>query len=92
MEQMPLARIQQRMSELKEWSLEGNSIAKEIQFKSFKEAIEFVNKVALLSEEKAHHPDILISYDKLRIVLTTHEENGITEKDFEMAKAIDNLV
>lgn len=79
------------MNELKGWSLEGDSISKEIKFASFREAIDYVNKISEIAEQKNHHPDILITYDIVRLVLTTHHENGLTEKDFEVAKMIDGL-
>ena len=88
---MNLNDIGKRMSELKEWGLEGNAIMKEFEFPDFKEAMIFVNNVALLAEKAVHHPVIIIDYNKVRITLTTHSEKAITEKDFELAKEIDRL-
>ena len=88
---LALIKIQQRMNELKGWSLEGDAISKEVKFNSFREAIDYVNKIGEIAEQNNHHPDILITYDTVRLVLTTHHENGLTEKDFEVAKMIDAL-
>lgn len=89
---MNLAQIQARMQGLNEWSLEGSSIVKEFSFPSFKEAMEFVNRISEIAERRNHHPDILISYTLVRINLTTHSEHGITEKDFDLAEAIEQIL
>lgn len=87
-----LARIQQRMQELENWAIEGaTDLMKEYTFSSFSEAIAFVNKVAELAEKHNHHPAILVNYTLVRLTLTTHSEHGLSEKDFEVAKAIDEI-
>jgi len=74
------------------WKTEGKSLVKEFEFSNFKEAINFINKIAPLAEEANHHPDLLIhSYKKVKISLYTHDENKITSKDYELAKKIDAL-
>lgn len=86
-----LLEIQQKMSELKDWSFEGGALVRYFEFDSFAESIKFVNKVAELSEKHNHHPDILIIYKTVRINIITHSENALTEKDFELAKDIDQI-
>jgi len=86
-----LAEIEQRMNKLRGWSLEGKSLAMELSFGSFKEAIDFVNRVAEISDRKNHHPTIIIEFDKVRLYLTTHEEKGVGEKDFDLAADIDKI-
>ncbi len=88
---MNLSEIQMRMSKLKDWALEGDSIVKHKTFGNFKEAMEFVNKVAEIAEKQNHHPGLLINYNNVRISLTTHYARGLTEKDFEVAEEIDKL-
>ena len=88
---LPLGVINERMSKLDGWALEGNSIMKEFSFKDFKEALDFVNKIGELAERQEHHPNILIMYNKVRLTLTTHSEKGITSKDFELAEQIDRV-
>lgn len=69
-----------------------DKIIKKYEFKNFLQAIEFVNKVATVSEKLNHHPDIKIhNYNKVTIHLYTHSENGLTEKDYELEKQIENL-
>ena len=86
-----LGEIQRRMQNLNNWALEEQSIVKDYSFPSFKEALDFVNKVGIIAEKQNHHPDILISYNKVRLILTTHSEKGLTEKDFKVAEEIDKV-
>jgi len=64
---------------------------KEFSFESFGESIKFVNFVAEIAEENQHHPSIIINYKEVKLMLTTHSESGLTEKDFMMAKLIDGI-
>ncbi len=88
---LSLNEINKRLSELKDWSLEVNSITKLFELPNFRGALDFVNKVGGLAQEANHHPDIVISYNRVKIILTTHIEGGLTEKDFALAKKIDSL-
>ncbi len=89
---MSLARIQQRFEELDNWAIEGaTDLVKEFTFESFVDAIAFVNSVAVLADQQQHHPTILIAYTTVRLTLTTHSEHALTEKDFDLAKAIDAI-
>lgn len=75
-----------------EWELVDVPFLKRTyEFESFKEALEFVNKVADISENVNHHPDIFISFNKVNLNIYTHDTNSITELDFELAKKIDEL-
>jgi 4a-hydroxytetrahydrobiopterin dehydratase len=78
---------------LTNWSFNAdkNCIEKTVLFKSYLKNIAFVNAVAWLANKENHHPDLEISYDKCIIRLTTHDENGVGEKDFSLASKIDNL-
>ena len=60
-------------------------------FSGFPEAIAFVNEVAGLAEAAGHHPDIDIRYNRVRLVLVTHDAGGITEKDTGLARRVDRL-
>lgn len=72
------------------WKQEKEQIIKEFSFKNFKEAIEFVNKVAVLAEKHNHHPDIQIyGYKNVRLILTTHSVGKLTDKDYKLADEID---
>lgn len=74
-----------------EWSQAGDVIQRTFQFKNFVDAMKFVNQVADLAEEREHHPDILVRYNKVTLSLSTHDAGGITMKDFGFAEAADEL-
>ena len=75
-----------------EWEREGDEIVREWKFEDFAEAMAFVNRVAEAAEEANHHPDILVhGWNKVRLSLTNHSAGGLTDADFEMAGAIDEL-
>ena len=82
--------IAEKLSGLEAWGLVGNQIVKQYKFKNFVGSMGFVTKVAILAERADHHPDILIEYSKVKISLSTHSEGGLTEKDFNLAKEIED--
>jgi len=88
---LSLQNIQQKMQNLKGWGLEGGGLEKEWMFEDFSAASTFVMKVADLAQEQDHHPTVFWDYNKVRLILTTHDERGITEKDIRMAEDIDRL-
>jgi 4a-hydroxytetrahydrobiopterin dehydratase len=84
--------IKNRLSGLSKWNYINNQISREYQLKDFAEALSFVNKVGTLAEEMDHHPDILMhSWNKVKITVSTHSENGVTEKDFQLAGKIESV-
>ncbi len=84
--------INNKLKELKNWNREGNYLVRRMKFKDFVSAVEFVNKIVPIAEELEHHPDLEIKdYNNLIIRLTTHDEGGITELDFELAKRIEDI-
>jgi 4a-hydroxytetrahydrobiopterin dehydratase len=75
-----------------DWKEKDNRLVKEFQFNNFKEAVEFVNKILPIAEEHEHHPDILLyEYKRVRVMIYTHDENKITDKDYKLAEAIDKI-
>lgn len=83
--------IQDRASQLPDWSLEGKTLTRTWTFENFIEAIDFVNRLVEPAERLAHHPDLFISYNKVSVSLTTHDAGGITEKDFDLAGVLSAL-
>lgn len=83
--------IQQKLKAMRDWSQAGKAIQRKFTFKSFMPAIGFVNRIADAAEKAGHHPDITINYSVVGISLSTHSEGGVTEKDFELAKQIDEI-
>ena len=72
--------------------INGKKITKDFKFKDFIEAKYFIDLIAVIAEEQNHHPRILFDYNKLNITLWTHAAEGLTDNDFILAKAIDQLV
>ena len=76
-----------------EWEREGDAIARELRFKDFAAAMNFVNRVAEAAEAANHHPDILVhGWNHVRLTLSTHSEGGITRADLDLARTLDGLV
>lgn len=76
-----------------DWKIENNLLTKEFEFDNFVESVKFVNKIMVIAQEANHHPDVLIhSYNKVKITLITHEENKVTDKDYSLAKKIDEIL
>lgn len=74
------------------WKEENNKLTKTFEFKDFTEAFAFMTRVAFLAESYNHHPNWSNVYNKVTIELTTHDQgNVVTQKDKDLAKAIDNL-
>jgi len=83
--------IQDRLTALANWTLEGSTIVGRRRFADFITAIAFVNQLVEPAEAANHHPDLEISYNKVTITLSTHDEGGLTAKDFDLAAKIDQL-
>ena len=73
------------------WELEENRLIRRFRFKDFREAMVFVNRVADLAESEGHHPDIYISWNRVRLELTTHAIKGLSENDFIIASKVNDL-
>lgn len=80
------------LAKLENWTFVNDGIEKKFEFKNFNEALGFIVQVGLLAETKNHHPELFNVYNKVNIRLSTHDANGVTSKDFDLAKAIDKLV
>ena len=74
------------------WRVEDQHLRRDWRFSSFVAAIAAVNKVATLSEQENHHPDIIINYNQMRLELWTHAIGGLSENDFVLAGLIDELL
>ena len=81
--------IKKALARLPEWRNEGSAITRTYVFKDFPAAIRFVNKIADLAEREWHHPDIDVRWNKVTLSLTTHDEAGLTRKDFKLARRFD---
>jgi 4a-hydroxytetrahydrobiopterin dehydratase len=89
----PLSRTEKEElnREIPQWTLGEKTIGREFRFKDFRQAMDFVNKVAALANEQDHHPDIHIYYNKVQLTLSTHKIGGLSKNDFVVAAKIDLL-
>jgi 4a-hydroxytetrahydrobiopterin dehydratase len=85
-------RIQSALDDLDGWRLDGDRIVRQLSFDAFLDAIGFINRVAELAEEANHHPELCNTYTSVEVVLTTHSDGGVTEKDLDLASRIDGVV
>ncbi|KAF7396625.1 hypothetical protein HZH66_007487 [Vespula vulgaris] len=76
------------------WSLqtERDAIYKEFVFKNFNEAFGFMTRIALQSEKMNHHPEWFNVYNKVNMTLSTHDVNGLSQKDIDLATFVENVV
>ncbi len=81
--------IGRRLKGLVGWTHDGDVIRKQYTFANFLEAVAFVNRLAPKADASDHHPDILINYKRVTLMYSTHDEGGVTQKDFDGAKMAD---
>ena len=92
MEKLSTENIQKELkTNLTSWKLVDNKLVREFKFKDFIEAFGFMTQVALLAQQANHHPEWWNVYNKVKICLTTHDADGITQKDIDLALAVDEL-
>jgi 4a-hydroxytetrahydrobiopterin dehydratase len=76
-----------------EWRRDERMIVRDVKFEDFPQAIAFVNRVADAAEAVNHHPDIhLHGWNNVRLELSTHSEDGVTQADIDLAARLDLLV
>ena len=85
------AEIEAQAHLLSGWEVEGKTLQSVRKFRNFVEAIAFVNKLVEPAEAAGHHPDLQISYNKVTVVLTTHDSGGLTQKDFDLAQKVSKI-
>jgi 4a-hydroxytetrahydrobiopterin dehydratase len=74
--------VNQRLSALPGWALEGAAIRRKFTFSGFADAVAFLVRLGFEAEAADHHPDILVNYKRVTLTYSTHSEGGLTEKDF----------
>ncbi len=83
--------IRSRLEGLPDWEHGEAAITKEYRFDTFRQSVTFVVALAFPAEAADHHPDLDIRYNRVRVTLSTHSEGGVTDKDFDLAAAIEEL-
>ena len=86
------ATIDRALSDLDGWERDGGAIVRALRFPSFLDAIAFIVRVADVAEAADHHPELTNVYWNVTVRLTTHDAGGVTERDLDLARAIDGVV
>lgn len=84
-------KAQDVLKNMNEWEFKNNGIERKFIFKSFTEALGFIIQVGFLAEKRNHHPELFNVYNKVNVLLTTHDAGGLTDKDLDLAEAINSL-
>ena len=84
--------IQTDLNDLPGWALKEEKLHRELKFKNFVQAWGFMTQVAMLAEKMDHHPEWSNVYSRVEIYLTTHEAGGISQRDFDLAAGIDQVL
>ncbi len=83
--------ISNLQKEVPAWGVREKRLEREFSFENFVEAMKFANRVTKIAEKENHHPDLHISWGKVRIELTTHKIDGLSKNDFILAAKIDKM-
>lgn len=83
--------IQNDLKVLKDWKFINNGIEKSFKFLDFTQALGFIVQVGVMAEKRNHHPELFNVYNKVTIRLTTHDAEGVTDKDIDLANAIEKI-
>jgi len=84
--------IEKRLLHFPDWDYFDNAIHAEFEFDNFKDCFSAMSRIAFECEALNHHPNWTNVYNTLNISLSTHDANGVTEKDFQLAEAIERIV
>ncbi len=82
---------QSRLASVPGWTIENGELTRAFKLPSFPAALLFVNAVGHLAEAANHHPDILIQYQDVKLMLISHDSGGLTTRDFALAARINDL-
>jgi 4a-hydroxytetrahydrobiopterin dehydratase len=87
-----LSDVHRMLADPAQWNIvDEHHLARTCKFPDFKSALAFVNRIGELAEEQGHHPDIVLGWGKVVIMIWTHAVDGLTESDFILAAKIDRL-
>lgn len=83
--------VEERIAGLDGWRFKEDKLKKSYEFDNFAGALAFVNKVGEIAERMDHHPDIKLGWGYARVKTTTHDRDGLTDFDIELARQIDAI-
>ena len=84
--------IEERLKTLSQWEIQGGKLHRLFEFPDFITAFGFMSRAALIAESLDHHPEWSNVYNRVDILLTTHDAGGISDLDFELARRLDALL
>lgn len=85
--------IEENLKKVGGWEVvDGNAIKKTYNFKDFRQALDYTNKIGEIAEDEGHHPDITLSWGKVQVRLTTHAVGGLSMNDFILAAKYDEAI
>jgi 4a-hydroxytetrahydrobiopterin dehydratase len=84
--------IQEQLEKIKGWEYNEGALETTFEFKNFKETFAIMTRIAFECEAQNHHPDWNNVYNTLHIRLLTHDAGGVTQKDFKLARSIEEIV
>jgi 4a-hydroxytetrahydrobiopterin dehydratase len=91
-EKLSETEVNEALKQLEGWKFKKDKIKKKFEFANFAEALAFVNKVGEIAERLDHHPDIKFGWGYAKVSTTTHDRDGVTDFDIELARQIDELL
>lgn len=89
MAKLTATQIKTALPRIPAWKKKNATIHRTYEFTDFVAAMTFVNRTARLAEKACHHPDIDIRWNRVTLFLSTHDEGGLTEKDFALAEKLE---
>jgi 4a-hydroxytetrahydrobiopterin dehydratase len=90
-QRLDVTAVSEQIQRLPGWTTNGLEISCTYQFSNFVESIAFVNQLVAPAEAMGHHPDLAVEYNKVTLILTTHDAGGLTQQDFALAETIAHL-
>ncbi|MCT4629662.1 4a-hydroxytetrahydrobiopterin dehydratase [Winogradskyella sp.] len=84
--------IEKKLLHFPEWDYYDNAIHVELEFENFKDCFSAMSRIAFECEAQNHHPNWSNVFNVLKISLSTHDAGGVTQKDFDLAEAIESIV
>jgi len=88
-EKLEKEKVKEKIEGLKIWSIQNEKLVTRVEFKNYREACFFANTVFSLSEREFHHPKVKVEYGAVEIDLWSHDVEGLTQRDFELAEQIE---
>lgn len=83
--------LEDALADLHDWELKTGKIERTFHTKNFMAGLDFIQLLAPLAEEANHHPDVILTFPKVKVQLVTHDVGGITNLDIDLAKRINDL-